>query len=182
MQTQDRCGIVCDFCHMTERYDFTYYSLNAHKVRQFDGRKPSIDQILTTLVDKSFDMCAKCYDNISGDVVKTYSKNMNNKTGIVKRFCELSGSNLMMADMFYYVVFSKVTVMTSNQPIVCVKCNKAAKTEKSICVCGSNNFRRQANIDVRNRELEISISNTIYNKWSENVAKEAPTVSWSSTS
>lgn len=182
MQTTDKSGIICDFCHATTKYDFTYYSLDIRKAKQFGGRRPGLTNILGSLIDISFDICTKCYDDISTKVVETYSKNMNNKTGIQKHFCELSSVNLQIADFYYYCVFSKVIVKTTNCPIVCIKCGKMGIRDK-ICKCGSDKYTTQVIVQSLPRELEINICNAIYNQWVEK-AKQAlnDSSSWSSNS
>lgn len=181
MQTTDKNGVICDFCHNTSRQDFTYYSLDVRKVKQFNGRRPSLSDILSSLIDVSFDICTNCFDSISAKVVQTYSKNMNNKTGILKHFCELSSNNLQTSDVYYYCVFTKVIVKTTNCPIICVKCGKLGIKDKT-CKCGSNNYTSQAIVHSSPRELEINISNAIYNEWRNIASNISQNSTWSSTS
>lgn len=183
MQTRDRTGIICDYCKSVYRQDFVYYSINVHKVQTHNGRKPALETIRSTVAIKSFDMCnAKCFDDLKTTVLKIYSANMRNKTGGPQNiFCEISGESLNYAPEYYYASFSRVDVIMSNQPLVCVKCGKSTKSDKIVCGCGSDSFRRQAVVNVSDRELEIYISNVVYNTWLENMPTDNIQV-WSSSS
>jgi hypothetical protein len=180
MQTQDQTGIICDLCKTTNKEDFHYYSVNAMKVKQYNNRRPPISEIVRQVPDKSFDFCTACYDNISDEVVRVYTSSMNNKTGIAKHFCEMTGFDLLSASVYYYLVFGKVSVNMSRQPFVCLKCGKN-NLSKNVCSCGSVDFRKNASIDVSSRDLEICVCEDTYSGW---VSKQSVPVasSWSSSS
>ena len=180
MQTQDQTGIICDLCKSTNKEDFDYYSVNCMKVKQYGGRRPPITDILQEKPEKSLDFCTACYESISDEVVSVYTSSMNNKTGIVKHFCGLTGIDLVSSDVFYYAVFGKVTVNMSKQLFACLKCGKNG-ISKNVCSCGGVDFRKNASVETSSRDLEISICKDRYSYWvsKQNVPVES---SWSSSS
>lgn len=182
MQTSDRVGILCDFCKCVLKNDFKYHSLDFYKVKMFNGRKPTTDEIRRGGSVKSCDMCAGCYEAVSDKVVECYSLNMNNKTGIYKLFCEYSGQNLLSSKLLYYVVFSHVDVKIDNQPLSCVKCGKLSGSVSVVCTCGSNKFSKQALVQVEDKVLEINISDIVYNEWLVKIDDVKPVSDWSSSS
>jgi hypothetical protein len=182
MQTSDRAGVVCDFCKLLMKNDFKYYSLDFYKVKMFNSRKPSIDDIIRSGSTKSCDLCAGCYEFMSDKVVECYSLNMNSKTGVYKLFCEYSGENLLNSKVFYYVTFACADVKIDSQPLLCLKCGKAAKDITSVCVCGFDKYSKQALVQVEDKVLEINISDAVYNEWLVKVESVKSASQWSSSS
>lgn len=88
MQLPDRRGISCDLCGMQYRDDFTYYSLDFRPVKFIDGRRPTINEILSQQVMTSLDACTKCMDDIKNIVMKNYAPT---NVGVQ---CDLTGTRM----------------------------------------------------------------------------------------
>lgn len=162
MQLPDRSGICCDFCGMTYKLDFTYYSFDFRIVSVYNNQRPSIDSIHRLNVLSSADVCTNCFDNIKKEVIKNYSKTMSPKrrdrvSPIVT--CEITGKPLMGTYDYYYCTVSKVDIKLSGQPSVCVKCKTKTFNKNNKCSkCSGTEFVTMASSNVDNRFVEINIS------------------------
>ena len=176
MQLKDKQGITCDLCHTAYREDFEYASFDAKKVTMFNNIRPSLDDMLDSKVLTSFDICTECYDDLRLKIVDNYQKNLKN--GLC---CEISGEKIVGTCKFYYIIITEVEVNMSRQPYVCNKCGSKGFEKTKECKCGCKEFRRNAFVIAGKRDLEISISELVYNSW---VAKRDSYVenSWTSKS
>ena len=177
MQLSDRQGISCDFCQKAYREDFDYHSLDAKKVSVYNNIKPSLGEILNTKVANSFDVCTECADALKHLVLNNYTKHF--KSG---QYCEVSCAALTGSYFYYYVVFTDVSVKMSNQPYVCVKCGNKDFIKSSRCKCGCEEFRRSAVVTSGRRDLEISISDTVYKDWVAKKHTPPKNANWTSNS
>lgn len=175
MQHHSKQGVYCDFCHILYKEDFDYHSLDVKKITVYNNIRPSLGEMLNTKVVDSFDVCTECMEDLRFKVVDNYSKLY--KSGV---FCEVSGEKLSGSYRFFYVVAVDVSVNMSKQPFVCVKCGKKS-FNNSQCSCGCDDFRRSAVVVSGHRDLEISISEAVYNGWKEEKSKQK-TSNWASSS
>jgi hypothetical protein len=173
MQLKERNGIACDHCGTTYRHDFLYYSFDIRYVAVIANRRPSLDMIFQTNIIFSLDICSICFDKISADIVKNYSKILSaQRRTRIETVCEISGAVLLGDYIYYHINVTKATVRTSGQPHICVKCKtKTMEPTKPCSKCQGSNFYCPASVSAIDRFVEVNISEEVYKRFTELAGK-----------
>lgn len=104
MQTDDKTGIICDFCNGQHKIDFTYYSLDLNIITV----RSNIQRVTSQAVIKSFDLCQLCWEEMSNVVKQNYRAVYH---GIC---CDLTGKYLSGDYDCYLGKVSSITINLSS--------------------------------------------------------------------
>lgn len=164
MQLKERDGIACDYCGMTYRHDFEYFSFDFHMVSVYNNIRPPLNSMLRSNIVFSVDICPTCFASISNRVIENYSKLMSPNRRVNNLVqCDWTQEKLSGTYNLYYCVITKVIVKMVGQPNVCISCKtKTFDYDKACSKCGGNNFTRPAAIDSQDRFLELTLSENAY--------------------
>lgn len=165
MQLKERDGIACDYCGTTYRNDFDYYSFDFHNVQVHENIRMPIENILSTNIIFSVDVCTACFDQFRTRVVENYKKAMSHKRRAQQPLvCDWTGRILTGTFEYYYCVVTSVSVRLTGQPNVCVNCGtKTFEEDKPCKKCKGVDFSRPAQITSNDRFLELTLSEEAYN-------------------
>lgn len=105
-------GVVCDYCRISLRLEFTYFSLDIREKKVFTNSIPYFDY--KSQPTYSIDMCQTCIEGIKDKILKHYKpfKLSQNRT-CPQLYCELSGAKMSGTYIFYHMVVSEVSVKIS---------------------------------------------------------------------
>lgn len=158
MQLSDKSGIGCDLCGMAHQKDFSYYSADVHVIDVYNGRKPTLHDLLHSKIVRSFDICPNCFDSkIKHKLLEAFK--LCTPTNVV---CELSCRVLNGTFKYYYFVVTDVVVKSAIQ-YTCTKCGKQSNDKKQ-CVCGSTSLARVSSVNANERYCEFGVSSEEYDK------------------
>lgn len=163
--------LKCDRCSIELIDDFTYYSYDCRKIRVYDGVKPSMFDALAQEIDKSYDICSTCNEEICDRVVLNTRKMLPHlKADRNLTYCEITGKVYSGDYKYYYTTVDKVVVSTKGGSVYCAGCKKPASETKA-CKCGHDGRYRQSKVNVTKRILDIcididSIKSSTNTEWS----------------
>lgn len=164
MQTSDRSGIICDYCGITNSQDFTYYSYDFRVTCASGTRRPSLQDILSSNIIASFDICTSCHAQLSQKIIDNYQKVMNKRRA---HLCEITGKPFSGTYNYYYCVVAQVDVKLSGQPYICPQCRKQTTDRNKPCECGSTNFIQPASINTVQRYLEFNLCEEAFQQFQQ---------------
>lgn len=164
MRNKEGDGIVCDYCSMQVRGDFTYYSLDIYNV-SVTRRIKDISQSPSVSVD----FCESCMDLYREQIKKAYRPPAPNQFS-----CDVSGE-VIRADDFNYgrCLVSKVDVVLSSAQFKCNGCSKPRDPKEGPCSKCTGEFKliKDADVSVDDKYLEFNFSNTMLGKFRDHLEK-----------
>ncbi len=159
MQLKSREGIACDYCGTTYKTDFTYYSFDFRQLEGTQGQKPALQMIFRENIVFSLDICQRCFAKFKDKVMKNY-KPLNHGQGVC---CDFTGNILKGNFIYYHCDVTKVNVRLSEQPYVCVKCQRQYRDIAEKCDnCEATEFVRIADMKTDERFVELDLCEEAY--------------------
>jgi hypothetical protein len=161
VKNRDNDGVICDYCSLEVRNDFTYYSFDFQEIQVIQWRKQPGDHVF------SADLCEECLKAYQERITKAYVAPSPNRFS-----CDISGEVISQPDFKYYSCnVSKVAVSIS--PLRC-QCGQDRDPKDGPCPkCKSSQLQRGVDVKVDDAYLTINFSERTFNLFRQHIENNA---------